>query len=93
MDIIFEILVDFLLEGSIEIGTNQKVSRIIRYPLLILVLLLFLSVILGLLYFGIKIYKVNKIGSIFIIVVALFLFGGAIIKTKNIYDQEKKRVK
>lgn len=93
MDIIFEILVDFLLEGSIEIGTNQKVSRIIRYPLLILVLLLFLSVILGLLYFGIKIYKVNKIGSIFIIVVALFLFIGAIIKTKNIYDQEKKRVK
>ncbi len=91
MDIIFELLVDFLLEGSIEIGTNKKVSRIIRYPLLILVLLLFFSVIIGLFYFGIKIYTTNKIGSIFIIVVAFVLLVGSIIKTKSIYDQEKRK--
>lgn len=91
MDIIFELLVDFLLEGSIEIGTNKKVSRIIRYPLLILVLLLFFSVIIGLFYFGIKIYTTNKIGSIFIIAVAFVLLVGSIIKTKSIYDQEKRK--
>lgn len=43
MDFIFEAIFELIIEGGIAIGTNQKVSKWIRYPLLLLA---------GVVYFG-----------------------------------------
>lgn len=85
MEFIFELLVELLLEGSIEISSNRKLSKWIRYPLIILLILFFSTVIFGLLILGVLILKKNIAAGLFVIIVSLILLIGCIIKFKNIY--------
>ena len=41
MDIVFEALVDLFLEGTFELTKNKKVSKWIRYPLMVIISLIF----------------------------------------------------
>lgn len=41
MDLLFEIIMELFLEGSIEINSNERVSKWIRYPILVMLILLF----------------------------------------------------
>lgn len=34
MEIVFEILIELILEGTMEASKNKKVPKIIRYPLI-----------------------------------------------------------
>lgn len=45
MDFVFEIILELILEGSIEIGANKKVSKWIRYPLLLIAAMFYFAVI------------------------------------------------
>ena len=89
MDIIFELILDLLLEGSLEICSNEKISKWIRYPLLIILTILLLSTIILTFILGILLYKTSIIFSvIFIICGIIFLICG-IIKFKSLYNQRK----
>ena len=73
MEIIFEVIGE-LLSGLIEyIEDNKKISKWIRYPILILSMLVVVSVLLGLLLLGILIFQKDIVAGIFIIAIQLLL--------------------
>lgn len=44
MEILLEIVGELVLEGCLAVGSNKKISKWVRYPLLTLVLLFYLAV-------------------------------------------------
>lgn len=90
MEFIFDFVVELILDGTIQISKNQKVPKLIRYPLMIFILLLFLGVTLLIFFTGILSYqKINKICGIIFIVLGIVFFIASIIKLKNIYIKKK----
>lgn len=91
MDLIFEILLDLIIEGCFEASSNKKVPKVIRYPLIVLILLFFLSVIFGLAFIGISLWSKNIYASSFIILVSLILLTAAIYRFKKIYMKRENK--
>lgn len=89
MDLLFEIVVELLLEGSLEISSNRKISKWIRYPILVMLILFFGVVIVGLFGFGIYIFKDSIPLSIIIIICSIIILVGCIIKFRKIYNEKK----
>lgn len=86
MEFIFEILLELILEGTFEFSKSKKVPKIIRYPLIIFIILLFLGVIFLIFYTGVLAYqKINKICGILFIILGIVFFIASIIKLKKIY--------
>ena len=90
MELLIEILLELVFEGSIEISSNKKVSKWIRYPLIVLIILFFMIVILGLLILGIIMLDENVYAGIFMIAITIILMISAVIKFKKIYLDKKK---
>ena len=61
MDFIIELVIELLLEGSIEISSNKKVSRWIRYPLILFIVTLFAGIILLMLYLSFSLLNKKQI--------------------------------
>lgn len=57
MDDFIEFLLELLLDGSIEVSKNKKVPKWIRYPIMILLILLFSLVLLFIIYLGLSILR------------------------------------
>lgn len=93
MEFLFEFIAELLLEGSIEISSNKKISKWIRYPLIVILILLFSVVIFGLLTLGIIILNKNILAGIFIIIVSIIMLIGSIIKFKNTYLKKSNKYK
>lgn len=89
MDILFEIVFDLLFEGSLEIASDKKISKWIRYPLIVLLIFLFAVVIVSLFVLGIYIFEDSIVMSIILIVCSLLMLIGSIINFKNIYIERK----
>lgn len=89
MDLLFEIVVELLLEGSLEISSNKKISKWIRYPILIILMLFFAIVIIGLFGLGIYIFKDSVPLSLIFIGCGILILIGSIIKFRNIYKEKK----
>lgn len=87
MEIIIELLVELLFEGTFEISKNKKVPKFIRYPLILLIILLFIGVISLIFFTGILIYKeTSKICGILLMLIGVALLVSSIIKFKKIYS-------
>lgn len=93
MEFIAEFLFELLFEGSMEISTNKKVPKWIRYPLICLVALFFLSITILLLIVGISIWNKSILASLFVVAVSIFLLVGSILKLKELYWTRKRREK
>lgn len=91
MDLIFEILLDLIIEGCFEASSNKKVPKVIRYPLIVLIVLFFLCVIFGLAFIGISLWSKNIYASSFIILVSLILLTAAIYRFKKIYMKRENK--
>lgn len=85
MELLIEILIELILEGSIELGSNKKVPKIIRYPLVLLIILFFIVVIFGVIILGITSLDKNIWAGILLIILGSMLLIAAIIKFKKIY--------
>jgi len=60
MEFLIEELLNLIFEGSIEISSNKKVSKWIRYPLIVIIILFFSVIILSI--FGlIMIYSASSV--------------------------------
>lgn len=91
MEYIIEFILELILEGSIEISKNRKVSKYIRYPLIILIVLFFATVIGLILFLGLFILKENIIAGIIILLIGLFMLISAIIKFRKTYLTKKEK--
>lgn len=86
MEFLLEILLELILEGTFEISKNNKVSKFIRYPFVVFIILLFLGVTLLIIFTGILAYqKINKLCGILFIILGIFFLIASIVKFKKIY--------
>lgn len=83
MDDLIEFILELILEGTIEISSNKKVSKWIRYPLIILLTILFSAVIIGIFMLGISTYKENIILSLILIGISVTMLIAIIIKLER----------
>ena len=87
MELLFEIILDLIFEGSIEIIKSRKVSKWIRYPL-IAILSIFIMAVIGLLGFvGITMIVSKDIyavlGGLLFILFDIILIVSGILTTKK----------
>lgn len=90
MEIIFEIIFELVFDGAIETSKNKKVPKIIRYPLLFIIALLYLGVIGIIIFTGVLCYlRLNKICGILFIILGVIFFVISIIRFKKVYLKRK----
>ena len=73
MEFLIEVLLELILEGGIEISSNKKVPKWIRYPMIVLILLFFTFVIVAILALGMYILTKNIFMGIVIITIGVIL--------------------
>lgn len=93
MDELVELILELMFEGIIAIGNNKKISKWIRYPLMIIMLLLVL-LINGLCFLlGIVALRERETGfiilGIILILCGVGLLLGIIKQVKKYWDSEK----
>lgn len=85
MEYLIEFILELLLDGILEVSNNNKVPKPIRYIILSIIIIFFLSII-GLIYFtAFLILKKSIIGFILFFSLATVLLISAIIKLKKEY--------
>ena len=91
MEYLLEFILELIFEGSIEISKSSKTPKYIRYPLIVIISLFFISVI-GLIFLvGILSLKESVLLGILFISIGIFMFIMGIIKFKKIYLIKKKK--
>ena len=91
MDLIFEFIVELILDGTIELCKSRKVPKFIRYPLIILMALFFAAVICIIILTGIAALQGYLILGIILILFGLLMLVMAVIKFRKIYLSKKKQ--
>lgn len=79
MELLFEFLIELIFEGSIEVAKNKKISKWIRYPLILIILLFIISVISLILFLGILLMIKEKTfiaGILLILIDAILIILG-----------------
>lgn len=88
MDIVFEALVDLFLEGTFELTKNKKVSKWIRYPLMVIISLIF-AFIIGLVFLlSYALFNQSKIISLLLFGVGIFFLIGTIYKLRKVWKEK-----
>lgn len=90
MEILFEIIVELIVDGCIEVGKSRKVPPIIRYPLIALIAIFFLAVTGGLIVLGINVAKNNLIAGILLSIVGAGLLIGSVIMFRKSFFEKKR---
>ena len=89
MDLIIEFILELFLEGTIEISSNKKTPKWIRYPLTTIIVLFTSIMIIGIFYLGIIIYKDNILFSLILILFGIIFLISGINKLKKQYLEKK----
>ena len=89
MDILIELVLDLLLEGSIEASKCKKTPKVIRWLLLLFIVVFFLGVIGIMLFVGLRMIEENILAGIFILLIGIFMLIASIIKFKKVYLSKK----
>lgn len=75
MEVFIEVLGEIFFEGIFELIKNKKVSKFIRYPLLVLVCLFYMSILTLFLYIVISNFMQSKfVRGIISAAISLFVF-------------------
>lgn len=90
MDLLIEIILELILEGTIEISSNKKTPKWIRYPLSYILIFLISIVIIGMIILGMYTSKENIIISLILIISSIGLTIGFINKFKKHYVEKKE---
>ncbi len=85
MEYLFEFILELALEGSIEASKSKKVPKWIRYILIIIISLFFISVISLIFIAGILTLKKSIWVGIFFILLGLYMLVMSIIKFRKTY--------
>lgn len=90
MEFLIEFLLELIFEGSMELSKSRKVPKWIRYPLIVIILLLFLIVDFLFVFVSIVILKENILGGILFSIFTIIFIVMSIIKFKKMYFEKKK---
>ena len=90
MEILFEVILELIIEGSIEASKSRKVPKVVRCLLILLISFFSLSVIGLIFYIGISCLKKSVIGGLVITSVGLVLLIIAVIKFRKVYLNKTK---
>lgn len=94
LEFVCELIFELIFNGIEEIGADRKISKWVRYPLILLVTLFYLSVIGFLFLFAIKAASTKEyIVAILVFALALFLLIGTILKFRKTYFSKKQKKK
>ena len=85
MEFFVEILLELILEGTMEASQNKKVPKLVRVVPIVLISAFYLSVIGLILFIGVTCWKTNKIGGLIIITIGSVIFIMAAVKFRKIY--------
>ncbi len=89
MDFLIEFILELVLEGTIELGTNKKVPPIIRYPLLFVIFLGALFLFFGIFSLALATWKKNIYLSFLLYFFDFILVIGVISKIRKAYEKKK----
>ena len=89
MDFIFEFVFELLFEGGMEVTSNRKISKWVRYPILAIFISIFIGIISLIIFWGISSLKNSTIGGIFIIGLGIFMLSASIHKFRQFCIHEK----
>ena len=92
MEFLIELLVDLILECSMEISEDEKMPKWIRNICLTIVIAVFGIVTIGLLVLGIYIGKENIYIGIFFILIAFILLISGIVKFEKKYIEKRNLI-
>lgn len=90
MDDILEFILELILESGVELSSNKKITKWIRYPIIFIISILFIASILLIFFLGVVIYKESIALSIAFIILSIALSIGGINKFKKIYLEKKE---
>lgn len=78
MELFFEFIFSLIFEGSLELGTDKKLRKPVRFLAMLVFFLCFGGILLFLLFIGISILKNNSMagGILFILFDIFLLFMG-----------------
>lgn len=83
MDFIIELIFELIAEGTVELSKSTKVPKLIRYPLIVIIVL-FVTGIFGIILFaGLMLLKENVILGIVLIAIALLMLVMGIVKFRK----------
>lgn len=91
MEFIIELILELFIEGGIEADQSSKVPKVIRYPLLAIIVLAFIAITGIIILLGVSLLNDNKFGGILFILLGLFMLIFTIIKLRKMYLKRKKR--
>lgn len=91
MEFIFEFILELVLDGSIEVSKNNKIPKFIRYPLIIILILFFITVIGLILFTGVLMLEKNILAGVLMILLGLLMFTISIIKFRKAYFIKKRK--
>lgn len=92
MEYLIELLVELIIEGSMEISEDEKMPKWLRYLCLTIVTIVFGGVTIGLFVLGVYIGKENIYAGIFFILVAFILLIWGIVKFEKKYIQRRNLI-
>lgn len=91
MEYIIEFILELIFDFGIEATQSNKVPKFIRFILITIISLIFISVISLIILIGIAIIKKDIIGGIIIILLGLVMLVSAIIKFRKTYLIKKEQ--
>lgn len=89
MEILFEILIDLMFEGGLELSKNRNLPKFIRYSLLALILLLFIAAILLIVFVGLLIWNENMWVGLLMFGIGIFFLYSGIKEFRKVYFEKK----
>lgn len=89
MEFIIELILELFIEGGIEAAQSSKVPKVIRYPLLAIIFLVFIAIIAAIILIGVSLLKDNNFWGILLILLGLFMLIFTIIKLRKMYLRRK----
>lgn len=91
MDFLFELLLELIAEGTVELSKSIKVPKYIRYLLIGIIVLFFIAVIGIVLIAGLMLLEQNLLLGFIIIALAIFMLIMGIVKFRKTYLTRKNR--
>lgn len=81
MDTLIDIILDLIINGSIELLPNKKIAKVVR----IMISLILIGIMVGIIVLGVVLLKKQLIGGIVLLVVGVSLLVGSIFKIKKYF--------
>lgn len=86
MDDLLEFIFEVIFEIGEEVSSDKKISKWIRYPIMILMGIFYIGVIGLLFVVGLSALKENLLFGLFLIGLALFFAIGLFVKFRKMYN-------